>query len=89
MNTCPSLADFQEFSRKRRLATPHDEAGLRERHGARVAVWMTKRRKQVAWFRRTGVTALQHQRQAEFARKDAIERKLLALVTTPAPNTPA
>jgi hypothetical protein len=35
------------------------------------------------------VTALQHQRQAAFARKDAIERELLAMVTAPVPNTPA
>jgi hypothetical protein len=35
------------------------------------------------------VTTLQHQRQAAFARKDAIERELLALVTAPVPNTPA
>ncbi|MGF7208698.1 hypothetical protein GGE65_003290 [Skermanella aerolata] len=72
-----------------RLASPHDEADTRERHSARVAAWMTKRREQIAWYRRTGVTALQHQRQAAFARKDAIERELLALVTAPVPNTPA
>jgi hypothetical protein len=89
MNSRPSLADFQEFNRKRRLAAPHDEAGMRERHSARVAAWMTKRREQAAWFRRAGVTALQHQRQDAFARKDAIERELLALVTAPVPNTPA
>jgi hypothetical protein len=34
-------------------------------------------------------TALQHQRQDAFARKDSIERELLALVTAPVPNTPA
>ncbi|KJB96174.1 hypothetical protein [Skermanella aerolata] len=72
-----------------RLASPHGEAGTRANHSARVAAWMTKRREQVAWYRRTGVTALQHQRQAAFARKDAIERELLALVTAPVPNTPA
>jgi hypothetical protein len=89
MNTRPSLADLQEFNRKRRLAAPHGEAGARERHSARVAAWMTKRREQIAWYRSTGVTALQHQRQAAFARKNAIERDLLALVTAPATNTSA
>ena len=89
MTSRPSLADLQEFNRRSRVAAPGDEAGNRARHGVRVAAWMTKRREQIAWYRRTGVTALQHQRQDAFARKDAIERELLALVTAPVPNTPA
>ena len=72
-----------------RLASPHGEAGTRERHIARVAAWTTKQRVQIAWYRRAGATALQHQRQDAYARKDAIERELLALVTAPVPHTPA
>jgi hypothetical protein len=83
MMSRPSLADFQEFNRRSRVAAPGDEAGNRARHGIRVAAWMTKRREQNAWYRRSGLAESSRRRQALFARKDAIEQELLALVTVP------
>ena len=83
MTSRPSLADLQEFNRRSRLAAPQDEIGNRARHRVRVNAWMTKRQEQSAWYRRTGVAELRRQRRAVFARKDAIERELLALMTAP------
>jgi hypothetical protein len=44
---------------------------------------MTKRQEQNAWHHRSGLAESSRRRQALFARNDATERDLLALVTAP------
>jgi hypothetical protein len=75
-----ALGDFHRFNRELRDGPVELRA---KRRRARVLAWSQKRRKQRAWFTRTGADVIEQRRRASLANRHEVARRIIDLISGP------